>query len=150
VTVKVSKIVPVQGEAQGPGEVSGPGLQVTITVTNKSQMALPMDLALTNLYYGPAATPGGELSGPGASPLAQPIAAGGQASGVYVFAVPADDRRRIRVEFSYTTNAPAEQCSTPSDRPDPPPRPDRVTLPTSAGTWPPSAGSGRARSSSWS
>lgn len=106
VTVKVSKVEAVEGEAQGPGEIAGPGLRVTVTVVNDTSEALPMDLALANLYYGKDERPAGTQSGPGLSPLAQPIPAGDEASGTYVFAVPVADRDQIKVEFSYTTAAP--------------------------------------------
>ena len=50
--MRVSKIESVDGEAQGPGEVAGPALRVSIEVENTSGEDVAMDLALTNLYYG--------------------------------------------------------------------------------------------------
>jgi hypothetical protein len=106
VEVRVNRIENVQGEAQGPGEVAGPALRVSITVKNNTSKAVSMELALANLYYGKEATPASPLSGPGADPLTRAIPAGKSATGRYVFGVPKDERDQIQVEFSYTTKAP--------------------------------------------
>ncbi|WP_344801805.1 DUF4352 domain-containing protein [Microlunatus ginsengisoli] len=106
VSVKVSKIESVKGEAQGPGEIAGPAVRVTVEVTNGTDKEVPMDLALVNVYYGKKKTPASTLSGPGLSPLSAPIPAGKSASGTYVFSVPSDQRDPLTVEFSYTTDAP--------------------------------------------
>ncbi|MBM7798520.1 hypothetical protein JOE57_001441 [Microlunatus panaciterrae] len=106
VTVTVSKVESVKGQAHGPGEIAGPALRISITVDNKTKKAVPMELALVNLYYGSDRTPAGPLSGPGADPLSKPVAAGKASTGTYVFAVPKDQRGAIEVEFTYTTAAP--------------------------------------------
>lgn len=106
VTVSVSEVEKVKGEAQGPGEISGPALRVSVTVTNDTAKPVPMNLALANLYYGQDRTPAGELSGPGAQPLRADVPPGGSATGKYVYAIPENERKQIEVEFSYTTDAP--------------------------------------------
>ncbi len=106
VIVEVTKIEDVKGEAEGPGEVAGPAIRVTVTVKNTTEKAISMDLALVNVYYGKAKTPASVLSGPGAAPLAKPIEPGKSDSGAYVFSVPKDGRNPLSVEFSYTTDAP--------------------------------------------
>ena len=106
VTVRVLKFEDVKGKAQGPGEIAGPALRVTVEVINGSTERLPMDLALVNLYYGKDKTPASGLSGPGAKPLIKPVAAGTSASGRYVFGVPKSEQDQLTVEFSYTTDAP--------------------------------------------
>jgi hypothetical protein len=106
VSVRVAKIESVKGVAQGPGEIAGPAVRVTVEVTNGTDKEVPMDLALVNVYYGKDKTPASTLSGPGLSPLAKPIPAGKSASGSYVFSVPQDERDPLTVEFSYTTDAP--------------------------------------------
>jgi hypothetical protein len=106
VSVRVAKIESVKGEAQGPGEIAGPAVRVTIEVSNGTDKEVPMDLALVNLYYGKGKTPASTLSGPGVAPLSAPIAAGKTASGTYVFSVPESERGSVSVEFSYTTDAP--------------------------------------------
>jgi hypothetical protein len=102
----VSRIESVDGEAQGPGEIAGPALRVNIVVENTSGEDVAMDLALTNLYYGKERTPASTLSGPGARPLPGSLAAGGKASGRYVFGVPARGRNPLVVEFSLRADRP--------------------------------------------
>ena len=106
ITVSVVKFEDVKGKAQGPGEIAGPALRVTVEVVNGSTERLPMDLALVNLYYGKDKTPASGLSGPGAKPLTKPVGAGASATGRYVFGVPKNEQKRLTVEFSYTTDAP--------------------------------------------
>jgi hypothetical protein len=106
VSVQVSKIESVQGEAQGPGEIAGPAVRVSIEVTNGTKKEVPMNLALVNVYYGKNKAPASPLSGPGVAPLSGTIPAGGSASGTYVFGVPVNQRDPLTVEFSYTTDAP--------------------------------------------
>jgi hypothetical protein len=106
IAVRVSRIQTVDGEAQGPGEVAGPALRVSVEVENTSGEDVAMDLALTNLYYGKDRTPASTLSGPGASPLPGTLAAGQKASGRYVFGVPARGRNPLVVEFSLRADRP--------------------------------------------
>ena len=106
VSVKVVKIEHVQGKANGPGEVAGPAVRLTVQVANGSPKQLSMELALVNVYYGEARTPAASLSGPGADPLAGSIDPGKSASGRYVFGVPRSKQDQLTVEFSYTTDAP--------------------------------------------
>jgi cytoskeletal protein RodZ len=106
VSVRVSKIESVKGEAQGPGEIAGPAVRITVEVTNGTNKRVPMDMSLVNLYYGKARTPASTLSGPGYDPLSKPIPAGESGSGKYVFSVPVKGRNPLTVEFSYTTDAP--------------------------------------------
>lgn len=106
VVVRVSKIETVAGKAQGPGEVAGPALRVSIEVENTSGEDVAMDLALTNLYYGVDRTPASALSGPGVSPLPGSVASGDRASGQFVFGVPAKGRNPLVVEFSLRADAP--------------------------------------------
>ncbi len=106
VAVRVSKIESVDGEAQGPGEVAGPALRVSIEVENTSGEDVAMDLALTNLYYGKDRTPASTLSGPGVSPLPGTVASGDRASGQFVFGVPVRGRNPLVVEFSLQADRP--------------------------------------------
>ena len=106
VVVRVSRIESVDGEAQGPGEVAGPALRVSVEVENSSGEDVAMDLALTNLYYGRDRTPASTLSGPGARSLPGRLASGKKASGRYVFGVPAKGRNPLVVEFSLQADRP--------------------------------------------
>lgn len=106
VEVRVAEIESVRGEAQGPGEIAGPAVRVTVMVRNKSDKDISMDMALVNVYYGAEKTPASTLSGPGAVPLPANLAAGKSARGAYVFSVPDNQRDHLTVEFSYSTKAP--------------------------------------------
>ena len=106
VVVKVAQVESVKGTAQGPGEIAGPALRVTISVNNGAAKALAMGSSVVNLYYGTGRIPAGPLSGPGAKQLTGSIRPGATATGTYVFGVPKNQRTHIEVEFSYTTDAP--------------------------------------------
>jgi hypothetical protein len=106
IAVRVSRIESVDGEAQGPGEIAGPALRVSVEVENTSGEDVAMDLALTNLYYGKDRMPASTLSGPGSRPLPGSLAAGDKASGRYVFGVPARGRNPLVVEFSLRADRP--------------------------------------------
>ena len=106
VEVRVTDVESVQGDAQGPGEIAGPAVRVSIEVSNTSDEEVAMDLALVNVYYGEDKTPASALSGPGLAPLTGSIPAGKSATGAYVFSVPEDQREQLTVEFSYSTDAP--------------------------------------------
>jgi hypothetical protein len=106
VEIRVTDVESVQGDAQGPGEIAGPAVRVSIEVTNTSDEEVAMDLALVNVYYGEDKTPASALSGPGLAPLTGSIPAGKSATGAYVFSVPENQREQLTVEFSYSTDAP--------------------------------------------
>ncbi len=102
VAVEVTDIEAVKGEARGPGQVAGPALRFTITVSNQSKKTIDLDLAIVTAYSGRRDDPAIDLAGPGASPLPAKLKAGATASGKYVFAIPKKQRGRVRVDFSYT------------------------------------------------
>jgi hypothetical protein len=106
VSVQVAEIENVKGTAQGPGEVAGPALRITVEVDNGGDTPLALDAALVNLYYGEDRTPASTLSGPGVDPFPAAIRPGRSGSGRFVFAVPRKGRNPLTVEFSYTTEAP--------------------------------------------
>ena len=106
VSVRVSDIQQVDGEAQGPGEVAGPALRVSIEVQNRTDNEISMELALANLYYGPDRAPASSLSGPGARSFPETIEPGKAAFARYVFGVPKQGHNPLAVEFSYTVEAP--------------------------------------------
>ena len=106
VAVEVTGIDKVRGTARGLGERAGPALRFTVQVNNRATKPVDLDLAIVNAYYGRDDAPAAELSGPGAKALPQSLAAGATARGRYVFAIPAADRGRLRLEFSYSNLEP--------------------------------------------
>ena len=99
--VTVTKIEPTNLTANGPGEVSGPGVFVTVNVRNATDK--PLDLAglVVNAHYGdgtpaiPAALQRDALSGT--------VAPGESKSGVYAFSVPADQNSSVVVDVQHSS-----------------------------------------------
>lgn len=101
VTAELTTVESVAGEAQGPGEVAGPAVRVTVRLTNGTSAAVPLDSAVVNVYGGQDLAPAEPLTGPGGKPFSGSVAPGASVTGVYVFNVPADQRDRLQVTVSY-------------------------------------------------
>lgn len=106
VAAAVSGLESVQGEARGVGEIAGPALRFTLTVTNDTDKELSLASALVNVTFGTDETPAGELSGPGTAAFPGSVAPGGTAEAVYVFSVPADSRDDVRIYFNLEAETP--------------------------------------------
>ncbi len=104
-TVELADIAPVQGVARTSGEVAGPAVEVTVQAVNDSSDAVPLDGVVVFLSYGTDRIPASAFS-QGTTPLAGTLAGGSSATGTYVFAVPEDQRDDVRIEISYTGEAP--------------------------------------------
>jgi cytoskeletal protein RodZ len=105
-TIQLTGLEAVAGEAQGPGEVAGPALRATVTIANGTSDTVSLSNTVLNLYYGDAQTPADLLSGPGASAFPSEVEKGGTATGVVVFNVPADERQRVQVSVDYAAGSP--------------------------------------------
>lgn len=114
VEVSLASIDAIDATAESPGEVSGPALRVTVLVDNQSAAAIDLSAAIANLYFGADATPASILDGSGAQPFPASVEAGQQATGVFVFSVPADQRDQVRVEVGYSAAAPVAIFSGPA------------------------------------
>jgi hypothetical protein len=101
VSASVVGIKAINAKARGIGEVSGPGLQITVQLRNGTAKALSLDTVVVNLADSTNA-PGSPMSGPPAKPFTGSLAAGHDASGVYVFTVPQNRRSRITITMSYS------------------------------------------------
>lgn len=105
-TVSLTEIESVQGVARAPGEIAGPALEVTVEATNDSAEAISLDGVIVFLSYGKDRTPATDF-GQGSEPLRDDLAPRSSVTGTYVFAVPEDQRGDVRVEISYSGEAPA-------------------------------------------
>lgn len=105
VTARVDSVDAIEAQAQGPGEVSGPGVAIDVTVTNDSSAPVDLALFLVNLTDGDG-NPGIPMLGDPAEPVEGTLAPGGSVSGTYVFTVDEDARDGVRIEASYSTDAP--------------------------------------------
>jgi hypothetical protein len=104
VTVRLTRITAVQGRAVAPGEIAGPALRFDLRVANGSQRTVDLKRLVVFVSYGSQHTPANGLTA-GTRPVATSVAADSTASGHYVFAVPKDERRLVRVEVSYSGEA---------------------------------------------
>ena len=106
VTARLVRIEAIEGEADGPGEIAGPALRVTVELTNGGDTEVDLTGVVVNLYHGPGSAPAEMLAGSGSSWLEGRLAAGASAAGVYVFTVPADDRDPVQVTIFVTPDEP--------------------------------------------
>ncbi|KPG87041.1 hypothetical protein AEQ27_03775, partial [Frigoribacterium sp. RIT-PI-h] len=105
VTVRVKSLDGVEGEAALPGEVSGPAVRAELEVYNASTAPVDLSTVVVNLAYGTGRTPANTFS-TGTSSFPASVAAGATATGVFVFAVPADAQDDLRLTFDYAVDVP--------------------------------------------
>ncbi|HUX69819.1 MAG TPA: hypothetical protein VMV41_04850 [Cellulomonadaceae bacterium] len=105
VVAKLDKIESIVATAHGPGEISGPALAFTITVTNGSSGVIDLGSVIVNLTDANG-DPGVSMFGSPASLLSGLLAAGASATGVYVFSVAPSADSSVRLDVSYSTQAP--------------------------------------------
>jgi len=103
-TASITGVAAVKGQADGPGEVAGPAVRFTLTLRNSSTDDVPLNTTVVNVYYGKAGTPASPLLEPGGVPLPDAVAAGGEASGTYVFVVPRKARNRVLITVDYSVD----------------------------------------------
>jgi hypothetical protein len=114
VTASLTTIEAVQGTANGPGNVSGPAIRVTVHVVNGTSAPITLAGAAVNMYYGADDAPASPLDDPSARPFGiDMIQPGSSADGVYVFTVPEDQRDKVTVEVGYEAGAPLLLFSGP-------------------------------------
>lgn len=99
--VALTSIEPVQGVAVQPGEVSGPAIRVTITITNRSDAPIDTGLIAVSAYSGEDRTPAGTVIKPGALPFEGTIAPGESTYAIYVFVIPLADRADVTITLDY-------------------------------------------------
>lgn len=104
--LRIMRIESVEGVARGTGEIAGPALRLTLRMSNGSDSPVSLESAVVDVASGAAQNPAPTLSGPGAEPFQGKVPAGGSMRAVYVFAVPVDERDRLRVAVSYVSDAP--------------------------------------------
>ncbi len=102
VTVTLTALTAVQGQALGPGEVAGPALRVGLRITNGTTETLTVAAVVVALTTGVDAVPAPQLSGPGAAPFAGTLGSGATGTAAYVFEVPLHRRDRITVTVAVT------------------------------------------------
>lgn len=100
--VSVQKLVAIQGEAQGIGEVAGPAIRFVLTVRNNSERALMLNNAVVTVDYGKDSVPATQLSQSGAKEFPSKVEVGKSSSGTFVFQLPAKERGDVRILFNHS------------------------------------------------
>lgn len=106
VTGSLVSVEAVDGTGVGRGNIAGPALRVTVRLTNGTAEAVALDGVAVELTHGADAVPASPLDDPSRAPFDGSLAPGATAEGVYVFSVPADDRRIVSVSVGYRAGAP--------------------------------------------
>jgi hypothetical protein len=104
VVTRIARVRSLTTKAKGPGEVSGPGLAVTVEARNSSSSAVSLDQVVVNLT-GADGVPGNPMSDRPAKPFRGQLAAGKKATGVYVFNVEEDNRDPVNIEVTISGGA---------------------------------------------
>jgi hypothetical protein len=101
VDARLVSIEAFDARAQGPGEVSGPALAVTVELTNAGTDPVSLATVAVNLYFGRDGTPAVRVTDRTGTPLRGELAAGKSARATYAFTVPAEQRDIVAVAVSY-------------------------------------------------
>ena len=105
-TVRVTTMEAVVGEADGPGEIAGPAVRFTITITNRTGKTVNLSDTAVNAYYGADATPALPLRMPGGVPFPASVQDGRSATGVFVFSIPVASRSLVGVTVDTSVHNP--------------------------------------------
>ncbi len=111
VSAHISRVQAITAKAQGPGEITGPAVALTIVLRNGTRKPIGLDSTNVTLSYAAARTPGIQMLGPPSAPFHGAVAPGKNADAVYVFTVPKADRARVDIQLSYSPDAPVVQFS---------------------------------------
>lgn len=95
VVIRLAGLEAVQVTGRGPGQLSGPGLAVTVEVDNDGGNDLDVAGLAVSLAYDD--TEAGPVDGPPAAPVTGAVAAGTTVTGTYVFLVPEQGRAEVVV-----------------------------------------------------
>ena len=105
VTVRVAGIKSLTTTAELPGEISGPGIEVTIEIANDSQSPISLDNVVVNLVDA-ARTPAIPMTASPAKPFIGEVDPGNKAQATYVFTVPETYKNPATITVSYAAQSP--------------------------------------------
>lgn len=105
VDVALTAVEAITADAQGPGEVSGPALAITVSIKNStsSQVSL-LNTAVT--LTASDGSPGSSMTATPATQFPSAVAAGKTATAVVVFAVAKNKRDPVTIEVSVDPRMP--------------------------------------------
>ena len=104
VEVRIAEMTAIEGEAQIPGERSGPAVSITLEALNNGTQPVSLDTTTVDLTDADGMS-ASSISGTSA-PLAGSLAPGQHATGTYVFTVPAAERADARLTVKYSAATP--------------------------------------------
>lgn len=105
IAARLTRVEAISAKGNGPGEISGPALELTIKITNDSKSSIDLGNAVVNLADS-RKQPGLPIAGAPAKPFSGTLSGGRSAVGIYVFTVPVGHRAPVSVTVSYTAAAP--------------------------------------------
>ena len=105
VSTKVSRVSSAYVKAKYPGEVSGPSIIFTLSITNSSNRVVDLDTLVVNVLDAKLA-PANRITSPPAVPMPKAVAAGHTVTGRYVFVVPKATRKPITIQVSRSADEP--------------------------------------------
>lgn len=105
IAARLTRVEPISAKGNGPGEISGPALELTIKITNDGKSSIDLGNAVVNLADS-RKQPGLPIAGAPAKPFSGTLSGGRSAVGIYVFTVPVGHRAPVSVTVSYTAAAP--------------------------------------------
>jgi hypothetical protein len=106
VEVSLVGIEEIQGQANGPGDVAGPALRITVRLENGTDDPLDLLAVSVAVAHGVDLVPASPLGDPSAAPFSGTLEPGKSAQGVYVVRVPVDARDAVTVSVGYRPGAP--------------------------------------------
>lgn len=99
VKVQLTKVAAIKAKAVGPGEVSGPAVALTVTITNGTDRPVDIGSVVINVTAADQ-TPGSQMTGPPARNFSGSLKPGAKATGVYVYTVATTKRDPVTVEVT--------------------------------------------------
>lgn len=106
VSAHITKITSTTATGTQAGEVSGPAVQVELTITNGTAGDISLDGVSVNAYYGSGMTPASPIATQNDTVFGGTLAASKTASGRYEFSVPKDQQASLVITVSRAAGAP--------------------------------------------
>ena len=105
VSVLLETVQKVNTEAQLPGEVGGPGVELIVVIRNASKDAIDLDNVVVDLQDA-STIPATPMSASPARPVSGSLAAGRSLKGIYVFSFPPNYREPSHLSVRYSSLVP--------------------------------------------
>ena len=106
ITAEVTDMAAVKGLASQPGEIGGPAVRFTVTLTNTTDHVIDLSNTVVNAYSGTDEEPAYPLSRPGGTAFPAAVAAGERVTGAFVFTIAVADRNHVTVAVDTSTANP--------------------------------------------